>query len=239
MNTKHTHKQRHYENGKTNPFILVESEEDGEFIEYASGHITKCIYSYNGEIPSGDSNLEVWHHESSTEKAENMVIREYESIHTKTSYVSGEVGVEERILEFSNLESRTRGDKWDRARKNFFLDDLEEINKYCSTLLTCNCGHRCTYDSVSESLGHKISHSLDGHSPHIWYYCGQIDNKTKRESYIQYESSESVIKRISRLFNLSQERTPIMSVPIHMTPFSIALSRVGGYGTKSYSHIES
>lgn len=246
---KNTHNCLFYENGKSEPHILVESVEDDDFICYCSDKISSTIVNYDGEIPSskdrkktirGD-NLLVWHLSEDVEKPLGVVVREYPSIESYTDYVDGETSIKDAVSDWSDKKDISK-EKYEERRSKFLSETTGRQHPYCSCLLTCNCGVREVFQSVSEALGNRYQHSKEGafsscQNTKLWYLCGRIDDDIREESYADYEASRTdILSLLSNIYGKYKE--PISEVPILYTPYSIALQKVGAYDVRNHRVLE-
>lgn len=234
--TKNTHVKNYYENGRSEPRILVESpSQSDKNIEYSSTYVTSSIVEYEGNIPDGpEVELNIWHHSQTVQEPIKIVAGEYENIQSVSPTNTDDRSLEEAIADWV-------GDGFDprsyKENKREFLSSTQDRREpYCTSLLTCSCGDRIVCDSVSEALGTKYSHDSEGCSLNtIWYFCGVITTDIRRTANSAYEASTVGVSNILNKIRGKDRPEPIYQVPIDDTPYSIALRDVGAYDITDHS----
>lgn len=238
--TEITHARDYYENGRIEPTILVECIEGDSYISFICDTISSGIVNFDGHIPHSEQSpkyqtikdLYVWQLSDSIEDPMDIIVREYNTIDVKTEYVDGETGIRDRLKEWYG--GAFTDEQYTNILSNFLVETEDERDGYCSSLVTCSCGTREVYDSVSLAVANKNNNHNDCENTDIWYFCGLIDKEVKKLSYSHYESSRSQFLKILK----KNKNDPIYTVPIHKTPLSIALQDVGAYSIENHNKIE-
>lgn len=238
--TRKTHVKNYFENGQSEPRVLLESPtKDGDHIEYSSTLVSSSVVQYNGLIPDAvDIDIQVWHASSSIDKPINYVPSEYERISSVVRTKTSQDSLEDVVREWSDRKVDKGNYKAERAR--FLKSTADEHHGYCSSLLTCRCGERKVFESVSNAVGHRdTDHRGEGHDAMIWFYCGVIDEDVREKSYSIYEAARSRNSSVLQKIRRSNDgEDPINLVPIHHTPLSVALQETGAYNITEHNFID-
>jgi hypothetical protein len=235
--TKKSHLKNHYENGRQEPWVLLESfTKDGKFIEYTSNYISAAVNEYDGNIPDAkDIPVLVWHSSESVQDPVNYLPREIPEVETTTLTKDEQTALEDKVKEWS--DENVNSSNYTNKRSEFIIENTENITPYCTSLLTCTCGKRKVFESVSEAFAYQQLDHLDNeHESLLWYYCGSIDKDTREYSRSVYEGSKADhTGLLDKIMNRKANKEPIRLVPIHETPLSIALQEIEAYKVTSYS----
>lgn len=236
-----THIKNYYENGRVEPWILVESPTEKSYINYASSYISSAVCKYDGTIPdSRETELFVWHLSNSVETPIDLIPTEYEKIDfIDDSIRGGDRKLSEQVKNWDGYESN---EDYKKNRAKFFVNTQDEIQPFCSTLLTCECGYRQTFPSVSMAIGKKYLHheKSECSDANIWYLCGMITPSIREKSLKKYEGfvARGGLNILKIIDPRNKDKKPINKVPIHNTPFSIALQDIGAYNISEYSNLD-
>lgn len=236
--THKTHIRNYYENGRSEPRILVESPtEDGDYIEYTSSLLTSAIMEYEGNIPDSDEiQLNVWHKSKDIQDPNAVIVGEYEDLGSVAPSNNDEISLQEKVKEWAGDDLNPQ--KYESIKSEFLLSTEEDRESYCTSLLTCSCGERRVCTSVSEAVGYQLKHKYEEDCEYsmIWYLCGIIDKETRRMANSAYEAKRMGLSSIiTNFMKDNEEKEPIDTVPIDKTPFSIALKDVGAYQNTEHS----
>jgi hypothetical protein len=235
--TEKSHLKNHYENGRQEPWVLLESfTEDGKFIEYTSNYISAAISEYDGYIPDAENiKILVWHSSESIEDPTNYLPIEISEVETITRTKDDQVALEDEVRKWSKDDISSSN--YSTKRAEFILNNIDRITPYCTCLLTCTCGERTVFKSVSEAFANQeLEHKNSDHNSLIWYYCGNINEEIRSSAHSVYEGSKSNYTGIlDRIRNKRINKDPIHIVPIHYTPLSVALQEIDAYKVTEHS----
>lgn len=228
-----THKIHNKNQFTSEPTVLLESREDKDYVEYGLNPISTSISTQQGLIPESKNDIMVWHLSSYIQEPKEYILHEYPSIQTTIETKDDQVSIQQAVRGWS--DSTVNSANYEEERAEYLEATNNNQEPYCTSLLTCSCGYREPFNSVSLAISERDQNHMN-HESRVWLYSGRITDDVVETSMKKYHVILQENKTIlSRILNRSDDRPPIYKVPIYSTPLSLALQEIDAYDTSDHS----